>query len=271
MKPEDRIVAYLFSNKSSVEYSTLDMVVLKIKTSLFFGISPLPDADIRAVVAKWAAFNAPGLILRPGSFDVPGGAADPAAPASTPDSELVEAVKKAVQTVNDGVTIGKKGANINIGVSGPTINLRKNDETGVSLGISWTGTLKLDAESGPFHVSGTLSKDKWEVVLSYPQDTYIPNLATVGKVFSEGEKAVGKIAAATKDLNSISDVGKVGALIKPSVSAVQDAVEAVSGIAKANPKGGTSFGFKFGSPDPLPGQQGIPGGVQGQVVWTYVF
>src|SRR5205807_1281972 len=128
-----------------------------------------------------------------------------------------------------------------------------------------------DAESGPFHFSGNLSKDKWEITLSFPQDTYIPDLSSVGKVFREGEKAVGKMADATRSFNNISDAGKVGALIKPNVAAVQDAVEAVSGIAKAPKKGGASFGFKLGSPEPGPGQQGMPGGVQVSAVFTYVF
>ena len=270
MKPEDRIVAYLFANKSAVEYSTLDLVVLKIKTSLFFGMSPLSDDEIRVVVSKWAVFNAPGLVLRSASFDVPAPATPGSAPSPTADSELVNAVKKAVKTINDGVTVGKKGANINLGVSGFTANL-KDGQAALSLGLSWSGTLKLDAESGPFHLSGTLSKDKWEVVLSFPQDTYIPNLSTLGKVFSEGERAVGKMASATRSFSNISDASKVGAMMKPHVAAVQDAVEAVSGIAKASKKGGMSLGFKFGSPEPGPGQQGMPGGVQGSVVWTYVF
>ena len=139
------------------------------------------------------------------------------------------------------------------------------------LGISWTGTLKLDAESGPFHFSGTLSKDKWEITLSLPQDTYIPNLSTLGTVFTEGEKAIGKMADATRSFNNIGDAAKVGALIKPHVAAIEDAVDAVSGIAKAPRKGGASFGFKLGSPDPGPGQQGMPGGFQAMAVFTYVF
>jgi hypothetical protein len=60
-------------------------------------------------------------------------------------------------------------------------------------------------------------------------------------------------------------------LIKPHVTAVQDAVEAASGIAKASKTGGASFGFKFGSPDPGPGEPGIPKGVQGSIAFTYVF
>jgi hypothetical protein len=52
---------------------------------------------------------------------------------------------------------------------------------------------------------------------------------------------------------------------------VQDAGEAASGIAAGPKDGGISFGFKVGSPQPGPGQQGIPGGVEGSVVFTWVF
>ena len=152
----------------------------------------------------------------------------------------------------------------------PTANLKKGDNS-VSLGISWGGTLKLDAESGPFHFSGTLSNDEWEITLRFPEDTYIPDVSSLGKVFREGERAVGKMADATRSFNNLGDTGKIGALVKPHAAAVQDAVEAVSGIAKAPKKGGASFGFKLGSPEPGPGEQGIPRGIQGSAVFTYVF
>jgi hypothetical protein len=131
--------------------------------------------------------------------------------------------------------------------------------------------MKLEAASGPIHFEGTLSKDKWEITLSYPQDSYIPNLSTLGTVFTKAEQAVGNIADATKSFNNISDTTKVSALIKPQLAAVEDAIDAVQGIAEAPQKGGPSFGFKFGSPDPGPGQQGIPGGIQGQIVFSYTW
>ena len=164
----------------------------------------------------------------------------------------------------------KKGANVNIGVTGLTANLKKGDNA-ASFGLSWTGTLKLDAESGPFHFSGKLSKDKWEITLSFPQDTYIPDLSSLGRVFKDGENAIGKMAEATRSFNNINDANKIGALIKPHAAALQDAVEAASGIAKASKKGGSSFGFKLTSPEPGPGEQGIPSGIQGSIVFTYVF
>jgi hypothetical protein len=116
-----------------------------------------------------------------------------------------------------------------------------------------------------------LSKDKWEITLSFPQDTYIPDLSTLGKVFGEGEKAIGRMAEATKSFKNLQDATKVSALMKPHATAVQSAVEAVSGIAQSNQKGGPTFGFKLGSPDPMPGENSMPKGVQGTVVFTYVF
>ena len=271
MKPEDRIIAYLYAHQASYQNlpPAIDSVVKDVKLSVFYGMSPIPDDAIRQVVAKWAAFNAPGLLLKPSTA---AGSAPPSSgtPPANSDSEFIDAVKKAISTVSDGVTIGRSGENLNIGVTGLTANLKKGDNS-AALGISWTGTLKLDAESGPFHFSGTLSKDKWEITLSLPQDTYIPNLATLGNVFSEGEKAVGKMADATRSFTNIGDAGKIGALIKPHVAAIEDAVDAVSGIAKAPRKGGASFGFKLGSPDSGPGQQGMPGGFQAMAVFTYVF
>jgi len=270
MNPEERITTYLATHRSSLEFSTIDRTVKDVKLSVFYGMSPISDEEIRQIVARWASFNAIGMFRGLPSVDPSAPAPATGAPPTPSNSDMIDAVKKAISSVIDGVTIGKKDANINIGVTGPTANLKKGDSS-VSLGVSWGGTLKLDAASGPFHFSGNLSKDKWEITLSFPEDTYIPDLSSLGKVFTEGERAVGKMADATRSFNNLSDTGRIGALIKPNAAAVQDAVDAVSGIANAPKKGGASFGFKLGSPDPGPGQQGIPGGVQGSFVFTYVF
>lgn len=269
MKPEDRIIAYLTLNKSRIENSTVELVVKDIKLSLFYGMSPLGDEEIRKVVVQWASFHAIGLLMR----QPPGSPLGPPTPAPLPppsDSELIASVKKAVSAVIDGVTIGRKDTNINIGVTGLTVNLKRSDNA-VTAGLSWTGTLKLDAAAGPFHFSGRLSKDKWEITLSFPQDSYIPNLSSLEQVFREGENAIGQMADATRSFTNISDANKVGALIKPHAAKLQTAVESFSGIAKANKKGGASFGFKLTSPEPGPGEQSIPPGVQGSLVFTYVF
>jgi hypothetical protein len=268
MNPEARIKAYLEANRSTLQYrSDLAGVIEEIKLSVFYGNSPISDEEIRKVVAEWAMFNAAGLLLKPKTAD-PAAAGPPPPPPPT-SSELIDTVKKAIKTVNDGVKIGPDKHNVVLTVTGLTANLKSGDKS-VTAGVSWSGALKLDAQSGPLHFSGKLSKDQWELTLTFPQDTSIPDLSTIGTVFTRGEAAVRNIAVATWNLPDVSDTAKVGALIKPHVGAVQEAVEAASGIAKA-PKKGPSFGFKFGSPEPGPGEQGIPRGVQGSVVFTWVF
>lgn len=269
MTPEDRITTYLFTHKSSVEFSTVDLVVKDVKLTLFYGMSPISDDEIRKVIVRWASINAAGLLIRQPTVGPPASPGQGTSSTNS-DSEFIDAVKKAISAVNNGVTLGKEGANVNIGVGGLTANLKTGDSS-ASLNISWGGTLKLEERSGPFHFSGTLSKDKWEITLSFPQDTYIPDLSSLTKVFKEGEKAIGKMADATRDFSNVSDAGKIGALIKPHSAALQEAVNAASGIAKASKKGGASFGFSLGSPEPGPGEQGMPGGVQGTLVFTYVF
>ncbi len=269
MTPEQRITAWLATNKSKIEFSTLNAVVQRVKLDVFYGMPPISDDEIRSIVTRWASIHAVGLLMQPS----PSGAPAPTTPAkSSPpsDNELIASVKKAITAVTEGVTIGHKGANINIGVSGLTGNLKKGVHS-ASLNLSWGGALKLEAASGPIHFQGTLSKDNWQITVSFPQDTYIPDLSQLSKVFSEAETAIGGVAEATKHFHSIQDSAKVGALIKPHVEKVGSAVDALGGIAKASPKGGASFGIQFGSPPAGPNDQGIPGGVQGTIVFTYRF
>lgn len=270
MTPEDKIRAYLFANKSKIEFSTLNIVVSDVKLNVFYGMSPISDDEIRAIVTRWASIHAIGLVVGAPA----GGTAPPAGPtaknSSPSDSELVTTVKKAIATITEGVTVGRKGANVNLGVTGLTANLAKGSNL-ASFGITWTGTLKLNAQSGPVHFTGSLSKDSWELVLSFPKDSYIPDMSKLGKVFSEGERAMVEMAKATRSFKNIDDARRIGALIKPHADAASEAVEALGGIMNAEKKGGASFGFRIGSPQPGPGEQGMPGGVQGTIVFTYVF
>jgi hypothetical protein len=131
MTTEDRITAYLFANKSKIEFSTLDLVVEDVKLHLFYGMSPISDDEIRKIVSRWAMINAVGLLTKPTSAGTAPAKTGTPPPAS--DSELIDTVKKAISTINDGVTIGRKGGNINIGVTGLTANLRKGDDSSSSV------------------------------------------------------------------------------------------------------------------------------------------
>ncbi|GJD48639.1 hypothetical protein OPKNFCMD_1362 [Methylobacterium crusticola] len=266
---EARIQAYLNANKGSLRFATIDQIVEQVKLYVLGNRAVMSDADVRKAVARWAIFNPVWLLPEP-----PGGAPS-TAPAPRPlgrdqASGLVDDVKKVVGRVADGVTLVQGSGSLNLKVTGATAKLQ-TAAGAAALTIGWTGTLGLKAESGPFHFSGELSKDKWELAVTFPDDDAVPNLSTLPKVFAEGEKAVRTIAAATATFSDISDAKRIGALVKPHVAALEEAVGAVSGIPTPQKKSGKSFGFKLGSPDPLPGEQGVPRGVQGSLTFTYWF
>ena len=255
MTPEERIKAYLDQNRSSLQNATdLNAVVSQVKLSVFFGLSTLSDDQIRKIVSYWAMFNAVGLLTK----------------IRITSSDFVDSVKRVISTAGAGVTLGKEGANLKLKVTGLTANLKTADGS-ASLGVSWAGSVKLEAVSGPFHFSGEIASDKWEIALTFPGEDSIPNLDTLPTVFKEGEGAVRNIARAAAGMKDLKQIRNIGAQVKPDIAKVQAAVDAVSGVASAPKKGGWSFGFKVGSPDPIPGGQRMPPGVQGSAVVTWVF
>ena len=254
-----RIQSYLERNKLRLILMSTSFIVVEVR-SLVPGATLLREDDISSLVAVWMSFNGPRVGPSPYA---------PASPASS-DGRMVEAVKNAVSTVIDGVDITRGAGKINISVSGLTAELKQGDRS-LAIGTSWSGTLGLEATSGDFHLTGELSSDRWQIQLSYPGDTFIPNLSTLGKVFGEGEKAMRGIIGSTAGFRNLSDIPRITEAVKPHMQPVKDAVEAAKGIAKAQPKGGVSFGFSLGSPDPMPGQTGMPQGIQGQVTLTIRF
>ena len=220
----------------------------------------LSDTDLRSMVLGYYLVNSVRL---------------PALMTSNPlsarlaDAKIVKAVRDGVTTLIEGVDIGHDDGKINISISGLTGELTKGDMK-LSAGVSWGGKLSLEAEKGPFHFSGELSKDHWEVSLSYPEDTAVPDMSKLGGVFGEAEKAMRGIVGATQGFSNAKDIPKAVGNMTPFMKPVGEAIEAVKGIAKA-PSRGVSVGIKFGSPDPMPGQSGMPGGFQATVTITWSF
>jgi hypothetical protein len=119
-------------------------------------------------------------------------------------------------------------------------------------------------------MAGALSADRWEIRFSYPEDTMIPDLGKLGEVFAEGEAALRGIIGATSSFRNLHDLPKIKEAVGPHIEPVAEAVEAVKGIAKA-PSKGVSFGLSLGSPKPLPGQSGMPRGLEGRLILTLRF
>ena len=271
MSPEQRVNNYLAQNQSRLRSSSgIDAIVREIRSSVFYGFSSgLGDEQIRKLVVAWALVNAVNLLIKVGPGDP--ASPDPAqhTPTQTELDDLVASVNKVVKTVGAGVTLGKDDANFKLKVTGLTANLKGSDGF-LTVGASWGGSVVLKANKGPLYLDGEIGSDKWELTLSFPRDSYVPNLVTLPDVVGQGEKSAGNIARAVGRLSKVSDVRNITSQIKPDLAKVGDAIDAVSGIADTPNKTGVSFGFKIGSPTAMPGQQGIPGGVQGMFVITWV-
>jgi hypothetical protein len=256
------ILAYLNKNAIRLIVMGRPSILIEVR-SIVPGATRLPDYEVSGMIAVWQYQN--------GLSDVPNAPAtrNPSpAPTASDDPKLVKAVKDAISTVVEGVTVKPGVGTINIAVTGLTAELKKGDKS-LSVSRSWGGTMSMNARAGNFYFAGELSPEKWSITLSFPDDTYIPNLSKVGEVFSKGEVGMRGILKATQgfDLNELS---KVQEAAKPHLTPVKEAVEAVKGIAKSTGKG-LSFGFSFGSPDPMPGQTGRTPGIQGQIVLTWQF
>ena len=242
MNPRAQINDYLEKNKNWLSGMSVDFIVMNVHIFVPQAFAQLQSSEVRSLVAFWRSTHGPDfssqLGVGPPSTNLP----------ASPDGKLLDAVQKAITTVTDGVDIKHGNGKVNIGVGGLTAELTKGDAK-LSAGVSWAGTLSVEAEKGDFHFSGDLSSSRWQIQLSFPEDTAVPDLTTLGKVFSQGEKAMGNIIGATASFKTLNDITGIKTAIAPNVQPVKDAVEAVQGIAKV-PLRKVDFGISFGSPDP---------------------
>src|SRR5262249_4041657 len=157
-------------------------------------------------------------------------------PPTGPDDKIKKAVQDAVTTDTKDVDVKRDGKRITIGLSGVTGELTKGLSTSsltvgpggvtvksekpggtVSAGVSWGGTLSVAGSKGNFYLTTSLSKDKWEVKLSYPSDTPIPDLSKLGQVFGEGEKSLREVVRTTSGISDLKDVRQKIDVISPQV------------------------------------------------------
>ena len=252
-----KVQTYLAKHKKRLGEQNVELIVWELR-AFVPETNQLLDGELRATAMIWRNLNGPPIPL------------PTVAPPTMSESKVIAAVKSAFTTVIQGVDLKHGDGKINIGVTGLTAELSKDDSR-AAVKVSWGGTLALEAKKGDFHFAGELSSDRWRITLSYPEDTAIPDLSKLGNVFGEGEKALRGSLSALSSFNSLHDAGKVKDAISPHMQPVSNAVEAVKGIAKAPAKGGVSVGFTFGSGDPTPGGTNARGGVQGVITLTVRF
>ena len=272
MTPEEQVKRYLLLNTLKLQkFASIDDVVSEVKRSAFLTFSlGISDAEIRKLVVSWATINAVRLLINVSPGTQGAGTPDPKSlpPTQTELDDLVASIKKTVSKVSAGVNLlGDKDNNLNLNVTGLTANLKGSDGF-LSIGAGWGGSAVLKANKGPLYLQGEISSDSWSLSFSFPRDSFTPNLVSLPDVFDQGVASAGNIARAVAKLPKISDVRNITSQLKPDLAKVGDAFDAIGAIQDTKP--GVSFGFKLQSPTPMPGQQGMPNGVQGVFTITWV-
>jgi len=251
----NKINAVLDSRVDHYKYQTVDWIMVDVRLLLPEAYL-VSDTDLRSVVVGYILFHDDlfrTILMAP----------------ALSDQKIKQVVEGAIKTVTQGVKVERDPVTVKVTVSGVTAELAKGDVK-ASAGVSWGGTLSLGASKGNINFNGELAQDHWKIVISYPTDTAVPDLNTLGTVASQGEQGLIGIIGATQGIKSADDIKNFPDKIKPFVKPVSDAMDAVQGIAKA-PKTGLSVGVTFGSPDSPPGATGIRPGVQGVATLTFTF
>lgn len=193
----------------------------------------------------------------------------PASSSSLADSKLVKGVKAAFSVAVDGVGIDQSHGFAKISVKGPTVGLRKGDFSAEGR-VSFTGTYTIEAKYGDLHFSGSLAADRWEMSLSYPGETPVPDAALVGEVFQKAEASFLAVAAEAASFKGLEDVSKIAAKAKPHVQPVVDAVTAAGGLFDAQRKR-LNVGISASGPGPSPVQGISPAASSVNLTLTYSF
>lgn len=190
-----------------------------------------------------------------------------------PDSALIEGVKKAITAATDGVTIRKGPASANLSVSGLTTSLQAKGAT-VSL-IAFPMNVTFETSYKGLFFSAKLSEQRWDMQLTFSLKDPIPSIASLSKIFSEGEQSMRKIVAQAATFRNLNDISRISDAIKPYTQPVSEAVSAAKGIAGAADAKPFQIvpGITASGPGPFstPGAPDVPKGKELQLTITVRF
>ncbi len=197
--------------------------------------------------------------------------AGPAAPAPGPQFTVAvpEAVRRALSITTDGVVVVQlPNGRVNISTGGATAVFGRSQ-----VKVGWSGSLGFEIPVEGFHLGGKLTQERWELTLSTPGESSVPDLSQLAEVFRRAETALRGIVAATAGFESLNDVGAVQARISPHIGPVKEAVQTLKDLA-AIPR--VSLGITAGGP--MPGSEtapspgtAVPEGVRIQATITFRF
>jgi hypothetical protein len=237
--------SWLDANTENLRQRTIEELVARVRLNVPQA-AKLADLEIQSLAREWAASKNIQIPVIPPAGTV----------VTDPTLQIPDAVKKAFSIATEGVNVTRlPGGKLNISVKGVTAKLKRAE-----INIGWGGSLGIDIPVKGFQLSGKLDKDTWEINLSAPGESSVPDLSRLADVFRKAETGLRDAISATAQLNTLDDPAKVMEAISPSIQPVKEAVEALQKISESPT---VSFGISASGSTPgdkSPGGQS-PGGV----------
>ena len=135
------------------------------------------------------------------------------------------------------------GATVDLNPGNKDAGEKGNSGVAVSGTVGWTGTVGVATAYQGWHFTGTLAADRWELGLSFPGDSAVPDLNRLSRVFSDGETAMRGMADAVTNAGGIRGAQEG---ISSHLQPVKDAVHALSDIGSA--PAGVNVGVSLSGP-----------------------
>jgi hypothetical protein len=225
--------AWLTANESQLPGSSMSALVTRIRTEIGPQPSPLTEAELEAVIRRYAGvhdIHVGGLVATTPAGG--GGGINFGAAAQSLSSGL-SAIPTEIRVEDD-----HGWALIEFG--GATVGLRSG-RSRIGGTVGWNGTFNLDSrlegipiggETGSLRFRGSLNRDRWSMRLGFRIGPNMPDLSRLGSIFTAGQEALGNIAAQTANL---SDPIAAGTEIAGQVGPLRRAVSAAEQIGRTRP------------------------------------
>lgn len=215
---EAPVRSWLAANTDRLRLLTMDDLVAQVRTNVAQA-SRLADVEVQSLVNEWAAAQGITIPVVPPVLTGLAG----------PTIKIPDTVKKAFSIAVDGVDlVPLPGGRLNISAKGATAKLTRGD-----IRLSWGGSLGIDIPIEGFQLAGTLDKDHWELTLSTPGGSSMPDLTKLADVFTKGETALRGIIKSTTRFGKLDDVAKIKDAVTPHIGPIKEAVQTLVDIAKA--------------------------------------
>ncbi len=290
---------YLDRNHGKGGMLSLNALVVEV-CKMVPGAAEKGVVELKYIIRDWARKSNVSL---PPMSTPPHPADRPARIEDTSESSLIKAIKDAVKTAKDGVTVRAGAFETKVSISGATAKLGpfgtavsptgdvsgtittgegkitvgpkgvsseiKDGTFKIKHSVSWEGEIKLDTSYEKFRFVGAISPKTWSLTLTFNTKDMPPYPGAIADIFAKGETGVRGILHETAGFENLDEIPDLAKKIEPHLKPVKQAI-GTAGIL-AGLKSHVSFGAKISGPGPSAGAAERQKGVSAMVVLTISF